>query len=83
VEYSLERVGAYAEEWLPRILAAVVILVIAHFAAKAVKWALAKVVDKVPGVSSHNAGAPKNETVGARLGDVGYWLVLLIGLSRP
>jgi len=80
VEYSLERVGAYAEEWLPRILAAVVILVIAHFAAKAVKWALAKVVDKVPGVSSHNAGAPKNETVGARLGDVGYWLVLLIGL---
>jgi hypothetical protein len=65
---------------LPRILAAVVILVIAHFAAKAVKWALAKVVDKVPGVAGHNAGAAKNETVGAKLGDVGYWLVLLIGL---
>ena len=80
MEYSLDRVGAYAEEWLPRVLAAVVILIIAHFAAKAVKWALAKVVDKVPGVAGHNAGAPKNETVGARLGDVGYWLVLLIGL---
>jgi hypothetical protein len=80
VDYSLDRVGAYAEVWLPRILAAVVILVIAHFAAKAVKWALAKVVDRVPGISSHNAGAPKNETVGARIGEVGYWLVWLIGL---
>ena len=80
MEYSLDRVGAYAEEWLPRILAAVVILVIAHFAATAVKWALAKVVDRVPGVAGHNAGAAKNETVGAKLGDVGYWLVLLIGL---
>ena len=80
MDYSLDRVGAYAEVWLPRILAAVVILVVAHFAAKAVKWALAKVVDRVPGISSHNAGAPKNETVGARLGEVGYWLVWLIGL---
>jgi hypothetical protein len=76
----MERAGALAEVWLPRILFAVIILVVAHFAAKGVKWGLAKLVDRVPGVAGHNAGAAKNETVGARLGEVGYWLVWLIGL---
>ena len=76
----MERIGALAEIWLPRILAAVVILVVAHFAAKGVKWGLAKLVDRAPGVAGHNAGKPKNETVGAQLGEVGYWLVWLIGL---
>jgi hypothetical protein len=31
-------------------------------------------------VATHNAGAQRGETVGAKLGEVGYWLVLLIGL---
>jgi hypothetical protein len=80
MEGSLERFEDYIYVWGPRILAAVVILVVAHFAAKAVKWGIARLVDRVPGVSGHNAGAPKNETVGAKLGEVGYWLVWLIGL---
>ena len=71
-------------EWGPRILAAIAILLVAHFVGKAIKWALAKGVDKLPGVAHHQKGRSpepqKGETTGARLGDVGYWLVLLIGV---
>lgn len=70
--------------WGSRILAAIAILIVAHFVAKAVKWAIAKGVDALPGATHHNARkgtqADRNATVGARLGDVGYWLVLLIGV---
>ena len=70
--------------WGSRVLAAIAILIVAHFVAKAVKWAIAKGVDALPGATHHNARkgtqADRNATVGARLGDVGYWLVLLIGV---
>jgi hypothetical protein len=73
-----------AEQWLavwgPKILGAIAILVAAYFIGKGVKWALAKGIDRVPGARHANEGSPKQETVGARLGDVGYWLILLIGL---
>jgi flagellar biosynthesis protein FliQ len=79
-----DRLQALVVEWGPRILAAIAILVIAHFVAKAVKWALAKGVNKLPGADQHNrrkGGEPeRNATIGARLGDVGYWLVLLVGV---
>ena len=43
---------ARAQEWLydwgPRILIALLILVVAHFTAKAMKWAIAKGVDRLP-----------------------------------
>jgi hypothetical protein len=76
----MQRLENYAVDWGPRILAAIAILVVAYFVGKGVKWALAKGIDKVPGLHHANDGSAKNETVGARLGDVGYWLVLLIGL---
>lgn len=76
----MQRLENYAVDWGPRILAAIAILVAAYFIGKAVKWALAKGIDKVPGAQHANEGADKNSTVGARLGDVGYWLVLLVGL---
>ena len=71
-------------EWGPRVLAAIAILVIAHFVAKAIKALLARGFDKLPGASHHNKHRNKDGTVtdsvGSRLGDVGYWLVLLAGV---
>jgi len=67
-------------EWAPRIAIAIVILVAAHFLAKAAQWGLARLIDRMPGVKQHNAGAEPKETVGFQLGQLAYWLVLLIGL---
>lgn len=67
-------------DWGPRIAIAIVILVAAHFLAKAAQWGLARLIDRMPGVKQHNAGAEPKETVGFQLGQLAYWLVLLIGL---
>lgn len=71
--------------WGPRILLALLILVIAHFAAKAVKWAIAKGVDRIPYLSRRDGASaasakPSGPDISARLGEVGYWLVWLLGL---
>ena len=70
--------------WAPKILLAIVIVVVAHFAAKAVKWAIAKGVDRLPFFSRRDsdsaAGAKPTADVGERIGEVGYWLVWLLGL---
>lgn len=67
-------------EWGPRVLIAVVILLAAHILAKMVQWGLARVIDRTPGLKKHNEGVEPKETVGFQLGQLGYWLVLLIGL---
>ncbi len=67
-------------EWGPRILVAILILVAAHFLAKAAQWALAKLIDRVPGMRTHNKDAAPKETAGYQLGQLAYWLVLLIGV---
>ncbi len=70
--------------WGPRILLALLIIVVAHFAAKAVKWAIAKGVDRIPFFSRRDgaaaATAKPTVDVGERVGEVGYWLVWLLGL---
>lgn len=71
--------------WGPRILLALLILVVAHFAAKAVKWAIAKGIDRIPFLSRRDGpGAatakPAGPDIGERVGEVGYWLVWLLGL---
>lgn len=70
--------------WGPRIALAIVIVVVAHFAAKAVKWAIAKGVDRIPFFSRRDgasaASAKPTVDVGERIGEVGYWLVWLLGL---
>ena len=65
-------------EWGPRVLFAVAILVVTHFVAKAVQWAIARIVDKLPILKRHpDAGG---DSVGKELGRLGYWLVWLVGL---
>lgn len=71
-------------QWAPRVALAVVILIVAHFAAKAVKWAIAQGVDRIPFLSRRDSSQPGGEKpavdVGERLGEVGYWIVWLLGL---
>lgn len=71
-------------EWGPRILLAALILIVAHFAAKAVKWAIAKGVDRIPFLSRRDGvgggGSKPAADIGERVGEVGYWLVWLLGL---
>ncbi len=71
-------------EWAPKIALAAIILIVAHFAAKAIKWAIAKAVDRIPFLSRRDSVAPGGEKpavdVGERIGEVGYWVVWLLGL---
>jgi hypothetical protein len=68
----------------PNILLAIVIVIVAHFAAKAVKWAIAKAIDRIPFFARRDgagaAGVKPAVDVGERIGEVGYWLVWLLGL---
>lgn len=65
-------------EWGPRVIFAILILVATHFIAKAVQWAVAKGVDKMPVLKRHPE--PGAESVGTELGRLAYWLVWLVGL---
>ena len=65
-------------EWGPRVIFAILILVVTHFVAKAVQWAIAKAVDRMPVLKRHpEAGG---ESIGTELGRLAYWLVWLVGL---
>jgi hypothetical protein len=79
-----QQLQAWVTTWAPKIALAAVILVVAHFAAKAVKWAIAKGVDRIPFLSrrdsSQPGGAKPTVDVGERIGEVGYWVVWLLGL---
>jgi len=65
-------------EWGPRLMFAILILVVTHFVAKAVQWAVARGVNRMPVLKRHpDAGG---ESVGTELGRLAYWLVWLVGL---
>ncbi len=65
-------------EWGPRIIFAILILVATHFIAKAVQWAVNRLINKMPVLKRHpQAGG---ESVGTELGRLAYWLVWLVGL---
>ena len=68
------------EVWAPRVLGAILILVAAWFIGKAVKSLLARMLNRVPGASKVNEGAEPRHTLGARLGEVAFWLILLFGV---
>lgn len=77
--YNQDYFQAQAMEWGPRILGAIAILVVAWLVARAVRWAIARVVDRVPALRRHYQAEP-GKTLGEVLGDIAYWLVLLIGI---
>lgn len=65
-------------EWGPRILFAILILVVTHFVAKGVQWGIARAVDKMP-ILKRDRGVDEN-SIGKELGRLGYWIVWLVGL---
>ena len=65
--------------WLPRLIGAIAILVVAWILARLAKWAIAKVVDRVPALKHHNEAEP-GKTVGGLIGEIAFWLILLIGI---
>jgi len=81
--YQTDGDGAYFKaelmEWGPRILGAIGILVVAWLLARAAKWAIAKVVDRVPALRKHYEAEP-GKTLGSLIGDIAFWLILLIGI---
>jgi hypothetical protein len=65
--------------WLPRILGALAILLIAYVLARTAKWAISKLVDRVPVLQRHNEAEP-GKTLGSLIGDIVFWLILLVGI---
>ena len=65
-------------EWGPKVLLAILILVVTHFVAKAIQWGIAKAVDRVPVLKRHPGVG--GDSVGTELGRLAYWLVWLVGL---
>src|SRR4029453_3022525 len=79
--YRSEAPAAYWRDqlflWGPRVLFAIIILIVTHFIAKAVQWALARGIDRMPVLKRHpQAGG---ESIGTELGRLAYWLVWLVG----
>jgi hypothetical protein len=65
-------------EWGPKVLFAILILVVTHFVAKAVQWGIAKLIDRMPVLKRHPGVG--GDSVGTELGRLAYWLVWLVGL---
>jgi hypothetical protein len=65
-------------EWGPKVLFAILILVVTHFVAKAVQWGVAKLIDRMPVLKRHPGVG--GDSVGTELGRLAYWLVWLVGL---
>jgi hypothetical protein len=65
-------------EWGPKVLFAILILIITHFVAKAVQWGIAKLVGRMPVLKRHPGVG--GDSIGTELGRLAYWLVWLVGL---
>lgn len=65
---------------LMQVALAALYLFVAHFGGKAVQWGLARLIDQTPLIRRHNKVDDTKETVGKQLGQLGYWLILLVGL---
>ncbi|MCL6684602.1 mechanosensitive ion channel [Sphingomonas alba] len=80
--YRSEAPAAYWRDqlilWGPRVLFAILILIVTHFVAKAVQWGVARAIDKVPVLKRHREAGV--DSVGTELGRLAYWLVWLVGL---
>ncbi len=67
-------------EWAPKGIGAMLILLAAWFVGKAVKWAVAKGINRIPGAAQAVTSDNPRHSVGASLGDVAFWLILLFGV---
>lgn len=78
-EYEFIGWEALLQVWLPKVGGAVLILIAAWAIGKAMKWAIAKAVNRVPGAAKGLSENPKH-SIGASVGDVAFWLIVLFGV---
>jgi hypothetical protein len=75
--------GAYWQaqliNWGPKVLIAVLIIVVTWAVARAVKWVLQKAIDRSPALKKHVTGTPE-ETVGHQLGVIAKLIIWLVGI---
>lgn len=71
---------ALAYEWAPKALGALLILIAAWLIGKAAKWALARGINRIPGAARATGSDNPKQSIGASLGDVAFWLILLFGV---
>lgn len=64
--------------WTPRVLVAIIILIATHFVAKAIKWGLVRLLDKIPVMQRMQAET--GNSLSEQLGILVYWLIWLVGL---
>jgi hypothetical protein len=65
--------------WAPKVLIALLIIVATWIVARAVKWAIQKMVDRTPALRKHAPGKP-GETVGHQLGTIAKLIIWLVGI---
>ncbi len=65
--------------WGPRILIALIILLVTWIVARAVAWALSKAVSRTPALQRHTPGN-QHETVGQQLGTIAKLIIWLVGI---
>jgi hypothetical protein len=70
---------AELSDWLPRIIGALAILLVAYVLARVAKWGISKLVDRTPALKKHYEAEP-GKTLGSLVGDIAFWLILLIGI---
>jgi len=70
---------AQAIYWGPKVLIAILILVVTWAVARAVKWVLQKAIDRTPALRKHTTGGP-HETVGHQLGTIAKLIIWLVGI---
>jgi Conserved TM helix len=76
---AIARLQDQAVVWGPRVLIALLIIVVTWIVARAVKWALLKSIDKSPTLRKHHGGPP-GETVGHQLGTIAQLVIWLVGI---
>jgi hypothetical protein len=70
---------AQVMEWGPQVVIAALILVATWIAARAVKWATQRLIDRIPALRKHTTGKP-GETVGHQLGTIAKLIIWLVGI---
>jgi hypothetical protein len=65
--------------WGPKVLVALIILLVTWIVARAVAWAISKAVSRTPALQKHTPGN-QHETVGQQLGTVAKLIIWLVGI---
>jgi hypothetical protein len=65
--------------WGPKVLVALIILLVTWMVARAVSWAISKAVSRTPALQKHTPG-DQHETIGQQLGTVAKLIIWLVGI---